>query len=423
MRVVALADSDSYVKWGAALLGRGPADWDRELLVVDSPIVVSDGQLAAALAGSGIDRVSRVTLPEVAGRLAAEPADAVLVATPGPIAMVLTRVLAGLSPRPVVVTGLPGISYPPTRKALLYRRQADLMVLHSHREIREFGRMAARRNWEHRFGLATLPFVSRGPAAGTDLVFATQAIVPRERPDRLLVARMLRDAALASPEKRVVVKVRALPGENQTHPEADGYPDLIASLGAMPENLVVSAAPMADALSSAEGLVTVSSTAAIEAIARGIPVIALDTFGVRRSLINPVFVDSGLFGAGSAVVARRFRHPAPDWRHDNYFHDATDDDWIDRVESLVAARRAGRLAPRPAGLPPGGPLRAAWDRKRAFGVADRSWGGRAALIVGTPARGLVRLRQRAVRRIRRSAWWSPRRVEAAAAPGATAPRA
>lgn len=399
MRIVALADSDSYVKWGAALLGTLPGDVDRELLVVDSPIVVSDAQLAAALAGSGIDRVSWVALPGIAERLAAYPPDAVLVATPGPIAMVLTRIVAALEPRPVVVAGLPGISIPVTRKALQYRRQADLVVLHSRREIREFGELAARKGWDHRFGLATLPFAERRPASGTDLVFATQAIVPAERDDRLVVARMLRDAALADPSRRVVIKVRALPGENQTHPERHSYPDLVAELGPLPANLVVSAEPMSTALDTAEGLVTVSSTAAIEAIARGIPVIALNTFGIRRSLINPVFVGSGVFGGREAVIARAFRHPAPDWLDDNYFHDPRDADWASVLGDLVALRQDGILAPRAAQLPPGGRARAAWDRKRAFGASDRSLGGLLALVVGVPARAVVRLGRRIVARL------------------------
>lgn len=401
MRVVALADSDSYVKWGAALLGKLPSEWRREMLVVDSPLVVSDGQLASALAGSGISGAERVVLPEVTARLRDDPPHVVLVAMPGPIAMVVTRVVAALEPRPVIVTGLPGISIPTTRKALQYRRQSDLVVLHSHREVREFGRMAARRGWDHRFGLATLPFTEHRRAEGTDLVFATQAIVPSSREDRLVVAAMLRDAALADPSRRVVVKVRAVAGENQTHRERDGYPELLSALGPLPANLLVSAAPMAGALDTAEGLVTVSSTAAIEAVARGIPVIALDTFGVRRSLINPVFVHSGLFGGRDAVVRREFRHPDPDWRHDNYLHDPADDDWARVLGELVARRRAGELAPKAAGMPPGGPMRAAWDRKRAFGAADRSLGGRAALIVGMPARALVRLRRRIGRGFRR----------------------
>jgi hypothetical protein len=390
VRILALADSDSYVKWGAALIGALPDSWERRLLVVDSPIVVSDGQLDAALAGSGIAQATRVVPAEVVARVAELAPDIVLVATAGPIARILLRMLARLEPRPVLVTGLPGISIPATRKALVYRRQADLVVLHSRREVREFGALARSRGWDHRLGLATLPFVDRRAARGTDLVFAAQAIVPASRDDRLVVAHALRDAALADPAKRVVIKVRALAGERQTHPEDDAYPDLLDSLGPRPANLVVSAAPMGAALDTAEGLVTVSSTAAIEAVARGIPVIALDTFGVSPSLINPVFVGSGVFGGREAVVRREFRHPDPAWLDDNYFHAPDDADWSALAAMLVARQREGLLAPRSVSLAPGGAMRAAWDRKRAFGAADRSLGGRAALVIGTPARIALR---------------------------------
>lgn len=394
LRILALADSDSYVKWGAALIGGLPPEWERELLVVDSPIVVSDAQLATALAGSGVESSGRIGPTEVVARVAERRPDVVLAATAGPIARILMRMIAELEPRPVLVAGLPGISIPATLKGLRYRRQADLTVLHSRHEIREFTALSRRKGWDHRFGLATLPFADCRPASGTDLVFATQAIVPATREERLVVARMLRDTALADPARRVVVKVRTLPGEKQTHPERDAIPDLVADLGPVPANLVVSAAPMAEALDTAEGLVTVSSTAAVEALARGIPVIAIDTFGVRRSLINPVFRGSGLFGGRDAVVSREFRHPRSEWLDDNYFHPAEDADWAEVVARLVAERRAGALAPRPSTAAPGGRLRAAWDRKVAFGAADRSLEGRVAYAIGVPLRGVVRLRRR-----------------------------
>lgn len=398
MRIVALADSDSYVKWGAALVGALPSEWERSLLVVTSPIVVSDTQLAAALDGSGITAVERVSVVDVATRVAATTPDVVLVATAGPIARVLVRAIARLEPRPVVVTGLPGISIPATRKALQYRRQADLFVLHSTREIREFRTLAAAEGWEHLFGLAVLPFASRRPTRGTDLVFAAQALVPPTREQRLEVAAMLRDAALVDPTRRVVVKVRARVGEQQTHPEQDAYPDLLATLGPVPGNLVVSAEPMGTALDTAEGLITVSSTAAIEALARGIPVLALDTFGVSDALINPVFVGSGLFGGRDTVVRREFRHPDASWLDDNYFHDEGGvDDWSVVVAALVARRRAGDLPGREAGVGPGGRWRDAWDRKRAFGASDRTLAGRAALVVGHPLRAVLRVGRRFLR--------------------------
>jgi len=392
MKVIAIADSDSYLKWAAAFLGTLPGVTERELLLIETPVLPSDTQRAAALAVGGVPPEQLVSLPlnSVLGTLRHEQPDAVLVALRGPVAAVLIRMIAELPHRPVIVTGLPGISIPATRKALAFRRQADLFVLHSRREIREFTVMSREYGWTHRFALATLPFVEeRTGAVGTDLVFAAQAVVPPAFDDRMRVLELLIAAARADPSRRVVVKVRGLAGERQTHDEQLSYPDLLGHAVDVPANLVVSSAPMSAALDAAQGVMTVSSTAAIEAVARGIPVIALDIFGVTGKLINTVFEGSGLFGGEGAVVRREFRHPEPAWLDDNYFHSVGEDDVAMQLEALVAARRQGVLPAREPARKAGGRLRLAWDRKRAFGDADRTVSGAVALAVGTPARATL----------------------------------
>jgi hypothetical protein len=392
MKFIAIADSDSYLKWAAAFLGALPAVTERELILIETPVLPSDSQRAAALAVGGVPPEQLFSLPlmDVLGALRRERPDAVLIALRGPVAAVLIRMIADLPERPVIVTGLPGISIPATRKALAFRRQADLFVLHSRREIREFTLMSREYGWTHRFALATLPFVEeRTGANGRDLVFAAQAVVPRTLDDRTRVLGLLIEAARAQPDRRVVIKVRGVAGERQTHDEHTSYPELLEQAADAPANLVVSSAPMSAALDEAQGLMTVSSTAAIEAIARGIPVITLDTFGVTAKLINPVFEGSGLFGGEEAVVRREFRHPDPAWLDDNYFHPVEDDDVAVQLEALVAARRQGVLPAREPARKVGGKLRLAWDRKRAFGEADHTVSGAVALAVGTPARATV----------------------------------
>lgn len=401
MKIVAIADSDSYVKWGAALVATLPADWTREILVVTTPLAVSDGQLATALGDSRVDGVRRVAYADLRQVLDELQPDAVLVAALGPLALVLIRVVASLAPRPVVVSGMPGITIPASSKALRYRRQADLLVVHSHTEAGGFRELIRERGTHLRVGLASLPFAVSRPAEGTDLVFATQSIVPRDRDDRVRVAVALRDAALADPMRRVVIKTRALKGEQQTHVEDHDIADLVTELGPTPANLVVSTAPMDAALDTAEGLVTVSSTAIIEAVARGVPVIAIDDFGVSRRLINQVLEGSGLLGDLGSVVRREFRHPEPAWLDANYLHDPLDNDWIAQLTSLVADREAGILPDRAAAVPLGGRLREAWDRKLALGAHDRSALGRVALVIGVPARKAVRAGRRVRSRLRR----------------------
>jgi hypothetical protein len=403
VRFIAIADSDSYLKWAAAFLGALPAATERDLILVETPVLPSESQRLAALAVGGVDPDHLLTLPltGVLAALASEQPDAVLIAVRGPVAAVLIRMIAELRVRPVIVTGLPGISIPATRKALAFRRQADLFVLHSRREIAEFTRLSREHGWTHRFALATLPFVEqRTGAQGSDLVFAAQAIVPRPREDRERLLGILLDAARADPSRRVVIKVRGLAGEPQTHDEHSSFPELLDEARAVvdvPPNLVISSGPMSEALDTAQGLMTVSSTASIEAIARGIPVIALDTFGVNDRLINPVFEGSGLFGDEQAVVRREFRHPEPSWLADNYFHPVEADDVVGQLQALIAARKQGVLPAREPARRAGGKLRLAWDRKRAFGETDRTVSGVVALAVGTPARATV-VRARKIKR-------------------------
>jgi hypothetical protein len=397
VRVVAVADSDSYVKWAAAMLGRMPADWQVSLVIVRSAKQPSRGQLASALDGSRltVDDVTTLPFDRAVTHVASEHADVVLVATIGPLADLVTEaVLDHSTVAPVIVSGVPGIALPARRKALIYRSQARLVVLHSLREVRLFEQIAAHNSLPQRFALATLPFLAELGGAGDPrgpVVFAAQAIVPPTRAQRLALLRSLSAFACRFPHLRVIIKVRALAGEGQTHAERFGYADLLREeFARVPPNLVVEVGPMAEHLRQASALVTVSSTAAIEAVALGIPTLVIDDFGVSAELINEVFTGSGLLGGTAELMARNFHDPDPAWLADNYFHDPSQNTWIASIEGLVAENRAGTLQPLPRVVRGGGgALRRAWDRKRALGSADRSIAGLVALAIGMPARVAV----------------------------------
>ncbi len=420
IRVLALADTDSYVKWGASVLDRLPAGWSRGLAVLATPAAPSAAQLESALAGTGTapSAVEAVPLAALTERIRSERPDAVLLALRGPVVRVAVRAIlaAGASDagfrRPVLFSGMPGITVPARPKAIHYRAQTDLIVLHSERERDEFTATARALGIEPFFALATLGFLPArpsdaapgGPAdafAGGDLMFAAQAKVPKEREQRLQLLGWLADAARRVPHRRVIVKVRAVGAEAQTHEERWDYPTLLAELPDLPPNLVVEAGPMAEHLARAGGLVTVSSTAALESIGMGVPTLVLGDFGVSHRMINAVFEGSGVIGGADDLRAGRAFHASPEWLARNYFHATQSEDWIARIEGLVAQRRAEGLPKRrPTAGTLGGALRQAWDRKRALGHLDRSLAGTAAEAVGLPLRGLVRAARRVRRRLR-----------------------
>jgi hypothetical protein len=361
-RLLAVADTDSYLKWAAATLTAMPPEWRSTIVVIDNPAMPSPAQIASAthMPTKVLDRRA------ILRRIRNEAPDVVLLACTGPVVAALadSQALRRRS-RPVLVTGLPGISVPATARAVALRRGCDLFVLHSHRERAEFAALGRTMAPHLRIGLATLPFLRsaalRQDGDGrprTELVFAAQAKVPPERADREAILIGLAAAGSA------IVKLRAANGEQQTHQEAWPYPDLMADLveqGRIEDGSIrFVTGPMPEALQSARGFVTVSSTAALEALAAGVPTLILSDFGVSAEMINIVFEGSGCIGTLADAAAGRFPRPNPDWLAADYFHPASDNDWLDELEQFCAVRVAGPLPRRPRAT---GPLRARVRRR------------------------------------------------------------
>ncbi|MFB9719186.1 DUF6716 putative glycosyltransferase [Planobispora longispora] len=404
-----MADSDSYLKWAACLLGDLPEGCTTELAVIRTPITPSPAQIHAAVAGApwfrpaasdtGAGREPGAQAgdpPVVSARALRRTAerfrpDAVLLACTGPVVDILAaEVLAGLSPRPVFVSGLPGISIPATEKAWLFRSGCELFVLHSGREVREFTEVGRRLGGGGQVGLARLPFLHGSgevPATGPRdrVVFATQAKVPKRREERERILASLADLARRRPDLDVVVKLRALDGERQTHNERHHYQRLWRELGGDEDVLRFAAGPMHEHLAHAAGFVTVSSTAALEAIAQSVPLLVLSDFGVSAEMINLVFEGSGVLGTLDDLSGGRFLTPDAEWCRANYFHPGSENDWASRLVTLVGQARSGRLEPARSLLD--GPQHAAARR-------------RARLRVEVPPK-VLRVGYRAKRRMRR----------------------
>ncbi|GAA4194952.1 DUF6716 putative glycosyltransferase [Microbispora amethystogenes] len=370
-RLLAVADSDSYLKWAAGLLDALPEDWTTDLVVVRTPITPSAAQIAAAVSGTRAGAAGRELPAVLSARQLRRTAerfrpDVVLLACTGPVVDALAaETLAGLRPRPVLVSGLPGISVPATEKAWLFRSGCDLFVVHSGREVAEFSAIGRELGGGGAVALARLPYLDLGAGLGTGagtgtstgagggvrdrVVFATQAKVPRRREEREDVLLALAALARARPDLDVVVKLRARDDERQTHNERHHYERLwnaLADEGRVNRDLVrFAAGPMHEHLSRAAGFVTVSSTAALEAIAGHVPLLVLSDFGVSAEMINLVFEGSGCLGTLDDLAKADFRTPDAEWCRANYFHDASATDWAGRVTALVAAARAGTLEP------------------------------------------------------------------------------
>jgi hypothetical protein len=103
---------------------------------------------------------------------------------------------------------------------------------------------------------------------------------------------------------------------------------------------------MHDALRTSRGLATVSSTAALEAIAMNRPTLIISDFGVSAEMINLVFEGSGCLGTLDDLRCGRLFQPDPRWRDANYFHPPEENNWLELLTQLLALRAAGLLPPR-----------------------------------------------------------------------------
>ncbi|MDN4483526.1 DUF6716 putative glycosyltransferase [Demequina lignilytica] len=400
-RLLVVADSDSYLKWAVSRVIEARRIWDVELVVVRNAVTPSAAQRHAAVDGRLPDP-EVIRYSELVARLRSHRPDVLLLACRGPlIQLLLEETFLGEPPCDVALAGIPGIWMPPTALGLELRSAADLMIVHSARERRDVDAVLPLGNLRAT-GLASL--IEADPLAGEErrrVVFAPQALVPRTVEQRRALLAGLITAARRHPDHDVVIKLRGEEGEAQTHAEFASFPQLAEEVSRTewPRNLTFGHGPLREHLVGCAGFVTVSSTAALEAVAAGVPTLCLDDFGVSADVINAVFDGSGLFGTLEDLAELRFHTPDPGWMRDNYFHGHEADDWIDTTARLLSqARQGGRPAYRAPRRGVRGNLSRARRRFEALGAEDTA----ARRVLGIVARTGARAVRRALKRSRRA---------------------
>ncbi|UVI35219.1 DUF6716 putative glycosyltransferase [Brevibacterium spongiae] len=365
IRILSVSDSESYLKWATQLLSTLP-DVEGRVFLIDNPILPTDEQIASAVAGTDWEHrevpvISRTDLAQV---IADHSPDIVLGAATGPIVAQVFLTAHTRTNRPALVSGLPGMGLPASGKGMNYRRLMDAFIAHSFAEVAAYTEASAQSQVPCEVMLARLPMLrsqslpqlvksTTAEAVPRTLVFAPQAKVPAERRDREAIIAALAAFADRHPESTAVVKMRSRPGEFETHHELHSYFDIIEDFrgrgvpGAA--RIELGYGPLSDFLAEDSALVTVSSTAALESIDRGVPTLLISDFGFNTELLNEVFADSGATGTLAEVAAGSIGFPAPEWLAENYFH--PEDGQLRRDLGLLAARtKSGQLPNRRSAL-------------------------------------------------------------------------
>ncbi|WP_019545461.1 DUF6716 putative glycosyltransferase [Streptomyces sulphureus] len=330
-----LADSDTRWKWGAltarrlapgahldGLLLRGRATpTPRQLAEVDAEadslreVTTAEFVRAAAERDPGYDAIVLACVGGAVQSMLHGAAAAQRAVAPG----------AGLLRRPVTVTGYVGVVYEKLADGLLLRHGADVVLANSPADAARF-REVYRGAGADPDGVTecALPFLDGAHEPGGPgraeaghpftVVFATQPSVPAGRADRRYLLRRAAEHARAHPDREVLVKLRSKPGEQTTHIEEQPYQRLGRSLpGGLPPNCRLVHGHMGEVLERTDLLVTVSSTAALESLHRGVPTAVLTDLGVREALGNHYFLGSGCLASWDELDAGALPEADGEW--------------------------------------------------------------------------------------------------------------
>ena len=351
-----VADSDSRWKWGAALARRLVPDVDVriETTLLHGRSTPNDRQLHDI--GITTDALRRATVSELVAELTDTTARIVVLACIGgsvqAMLQALSRAWEGREDRPIVVTGYVGLVYERVVDGLLLRAGADIVLANSARDARRFREVLRAVDADGDSVVQTaLPFLG-GPkhdphAAPRDRPFTTTFVsqpgVPESRDERRYALLQAIDHARINPSRRVIVKLRARPGERTTHVEPHHYASMIRARH-LPPNVELAYGSMSDVLDQTDLCVTVSSTAAIEAMHRDIPTAVLTDFGIRESLGNHVFLGSGVLTSWGALHAGAIPKLDVEWAAANGVDDP--------APYAAAASRIAELTNPAVSLPP-----------------------------------------------------------------------
>jgi hypothetical protein len=319
MRVLLIANFDSGLKYvgrlaeAFAALGAEP---DIRVPTTVVPHKLGPDQVAAAT-----DRPVRYE-PWEALVAAAGSSDAVVPVFEGPtVERFIREVHLAAGPRmPVVGTGYVGMVLYDVVGGYLSRSLADVLAVNSRTDLAEFSRAAQGLGLpDDNLLLAGLALLPATPAPLRDgpirtVLFADQPTVPRRLADRVHLWDRLLAYAERHPDRQVLLRPRHRPGEDTFH-RMEHSPVGWAASRTLPPNLVVEHERIDALIPRSDLLLTVSSTAALEAIAGGTRV-AFVAEWVNDAALNPRLLPSGLLRRFDDIDADRIGTPAPEWLSD-----------------------------------------------------------------------------------------------------------
>ena len=268
---------------------------------------------------------------------------------------------------PVLVTGWVGVIIENATGGYLNRCASDVIAVNSRSDLEHFRTVAGRLGLPADNLLLTgLPMLDSARQPLRDgpirrVLFADQPTVPQRAEDRHFLYRGSSSTRLVIPTGRSCSN-RGTDSDEDTFHRMRHHPASLLAGRTAPENFMIDYTSVTEQLPYTDLVLTVSSTACLEAIDHGCRVGLILDLGVHEKLGNHVFVGSGLLRTFAQIEADESGQPEDDWLDDYFFpRDRSAAQLIaDRAEELLASgerpSRAARNTPyytQRGGLPPG----------------------------------------------------------------------
>lgn len=312
---------DSQLKWAQAVRqALPPAEWRTEVIAIAEYAGFSTRQCADA--GFAPEHVRQLCAQAALDRFLA--LDVVVFLLVGgqteQLIYALRERLRRLQPatRPVIAAAYVGVVIDGHVGGLLFRAPADLVFVNSQSDLELFHTACAALDIPADglvlSGLAILAGQGARRTGGAirQTLFADQIIIPKSVPERRYIYSHMLRYAEAHPEVRVIIKPRHRPGEASIH-KTRYAPESFFNTAHRPPNLVVDYTPLPELLPETDLLLTVSSTAALEALTHGVNVAIIADAGIKEGYGNHIFLQSGLIRSFARIMEHDIGSVHPAW--------------------------------------------------------------------------------------------------------------
>lgn len=213
--------------------------------------------------------------------------------------------------RPVLVSAYPGIILRDPVKGLMARAPADVLCLNSDENLAVYQHSVRALGGDASNGIVTGPpalwnIVQRPPVIDGAIVFFDQPNIPRSRNERAYVVDQLLGLAGRFPGTEIVVKPRIRPGARTFHDCPHPISTLLTerARGHLPVNLKIVYEPVQTLLQKTSVALTISSTAALEAMKSGVATRILVDLGLSEPLGTVFFAESGCLAQFRSIHPR-----------------------------------------------------------------------------------------------------------------------